>query len=33
MVGTITVRLQNQEKRYSLFLGRSLREWFRDDQG
>jgi 4-amino-4-deoxy-L-arabinose transferase-like glycosyltransferase len=30
---TLTVRLQDQEKRYRLFLGRSLREWLRDDQG
>jgi len=30
-VETITVRLQDQEKRYSLFLGRGLKEWFRDD--
>jgi 4-amino-4-deoxy-L-arabinose transferase-like glycosyltransferase len=32
-VETITVRLQAQEKRYSLFLGRGLREWPGDDQG
>jgi len=31
--GSITVRLQAQEKRYSLYLGRGLREWPGDDQG
>lgn len=32
-IETITVKLQDREKRYTLFLGRGLREWLRDDQG
>lgn len=32
-VATITVRIQAQNKRYGLHLGRGLQEWFRDDQG